>query len=250
MTGRLRQTRVDGARQTRGAAAGRHASSHAVRRRQAVRRGRSRLCCVVAALALVLVATACRSSGNNQAEASRGVFIVNAPAAGEVRRVLVREGMTLEEGTPVVEIAVPVEGRNAPAPPTEDPQARAGRNIQTAQAEIEAARAEVVRAEVEVQRLTPLAASGEVPQGQLDGARATYERAQQRFQQAQASAQNARAGLVTARQQTRDVAPALPSEQMVTARATSAGTVSAVSARVGERVVAGQPLATLRAGSR
>ena len=37
-----------------------------------------------------------------------------------------------------------------------------------------------------------------------------------------------------------------PREQVIIARATSAGTVSVISARVGDRVVSGQPLATLR----
>jgi multidrug efflux pump subunit AcrA (membrane-fusion protein) len=204
---------------------------------------------------------ACESSGSKNEAAARGVVIVNAPAAGEVRRVFVQEGMSLDEGSPVVEIAVRTETPNAPPPqqaPTEDPQARAGRNIQAAQAGIEAARAEVVRAEVEVQRLTPLAASGEAPQGQLDGARADYERAQQRFQQAQAAAQNAQSGLVVARQQSRNSTSATtttmttvaPSEQLIVARATAAGTVSAINARVGQQVTAGQPLATLRSGQR
>jgi multidrug resistance efflux pump len=165
---------------------------------------------------------------------------------------MVREGMSLDEGAPVVEIAVQTDALNAPPIKTEDPQARAGRNLQGAQAAIEASRAEVVRTEVEVQRLAPLVASGEVPQGQLDGARANYERAQQRLQQAQSSAQNAQAGLVAARQQPRGSSPAAtaPVEQLVTARATSAGIVSAINARVGERVTAGQPLATLRADAR
>lgn len=169
--------------------------------------------------------------------------------------MLVREGMTLAEGDVVVEIAVAVEGAQPRLTPSEDPQARAGRNIQAAQTGIEAARAEVVRTEVEVQRLTPLVASGEVPQGQLDGARADYERAQQRFQQAQAAAQNAQGQLVATRQQARNEAaaappPPAPAERLVYARATSAGTVSAVSARAGARVNAGQPLATLRANPR
>ncbi|MDX6271671.1 MAG: hypothetical protein QOD28_2894, partial [Acidobacteriota bacterium] len=129
------------------------------------------------------------------------------------------------------------------------PLARAGRNIDAAQARIEAARAETVRAEVEVQRLTPLVAAGDAQQAQLDGARAEYERAQRRLQEAQGAAQDAQSGLVAARRQpqTNAPAPVAPAEQIVAAEATSAGTVSVVSARVGDRVTAGQPLATLRA---
>ena len=205
------------------------------------------LFCVVA-LTLV-VAPACRSGGG-EGEAARGIVIVNAPAAGEVRRVLVREGMVVGEGTPIVEIAVRTEAQSAPQTKTEDPVGRAVAGLSASREEIEEARAEVVRAEVEVQRLTPLAANGDVPQSQLDGARATYERAQQRLQRAQAAAQDAQAGLVAARQPSRNAAPAqaAPAEKIVPAVATSAGTVSVVSARVGDRVTAGQPLATLRAG--
>jgi multidrug resistance efflux pump len=180
---------------------------------------------------------------------SRGVIIVNAPATGEVRRVLVREGMSINEGTPIVEIAVRTETESAPQTPAEDPQARAARNIQSSQAEVEAARADVVRKEVEVQRLTQLVASNDAPQAQLDGARAEFERAQRRLQQAQSAAQNAQSGIATARQQSQNAS--IPtktfSEQIVAARASSAGTVSVVNAQVGQRVTAGQPLATLRA---
>jgi multidrug resistance efflux pump len=196
---------------------------------------------------LLVTAAACgsREGGTN---ADSGVVIVNAPAAGEVRRVLVKEGMQLKKGDPVAEIVVRAEGTAAPTPRGEDPVAAAGRNIASAQAEVEAARAEVVRAEVEVSRLTPLVASGQASQGELDGARAIYERAQQRLQRAQTSAQAAQAGLVAARQPNRTFTPApTPTEQVVYAVASSDGTVGAVSARVGVRVTAGQPLATLRA---
>ena len=205
--------------------------------------------CSPALLLLMLVfSSACQSkvSGDNS---ERGIIVVSAPVTGEVRRVLVREGMPVNEGAPLVEIAVRTEAQSVPQSQAEDPVARAGRNIQTAQTEIDAARAEVVRTEVEVQRLTTLVASGDAPQAQLDGARAEYERAQQRLQRAQAAAQEAQSGLVVARQQSRNTstATAQPAEQIISARASSSGTVSAISAKVGERVTAGQPLATLRA---
>lgn len=209
----------------------------------------------VLALAGLVACSACQSQsggdGGGGGGDARGVIIVNAPAAGEVRRVLVREGMTVNEGAPIVEIAVRTQTQSAPQQPqTEDPQARAARTSQAAQAEVEAARADVVRKEVEVQRLTPLVASGDAPQAQLDGARAEFERAQRRLQQAQSSAQNAQSGIATARgqSQTNGSAPVQTfTEQIVTARASSAGTLSAINARVGQRVAAGQPLATLRA---
>jgi multidrug resistance efflux pump len=204
---------------------------------------------VLAVLALV-VSSACQSQTGSDSADARGIIIVNAPAAGEIRRVLVREGMAVNEGAPIVEISVRVEGPSATPSQTEDPQARAARTTQAAQAEIEAARADVIRKEVEVQRLTPLVASGDAPQAQLDGARAEFERAQRRLQQAQSLAESAQSGLATARQQSQN--PSIPtqtfSEQIVTARASSAGTLSVINARVGDRVTAGQPLATIRAG--
>jgi membrane fusion protein (multidrug efflux system) len=196
--------------------------------------------------------TACGARGGGEGGGggeAPGVVIVSAPAAGEVRRVLASEGARLKKGDALVEIVVRAEGQAAPTPRGEDPVAAAGRNITAAQAEVEAARREVVRAEVDVARLTPLVAARQASQGELDGARTLYERAQQRLSRAQGAAQGAQAGLVAARQPNRNPAPtAAPSEQIVYATATSDGTVSAVSVRAGARVTQGQPLATLRAG--
>jgi multidrug resistance efflux pump len=211
---------------------------------------KQRLTFSLLALLALIVSSACQSqTGSDSGDGARGVIIVNAPAAGEVRRVLASEGTSVNEGAPIVEIAVRVEAPSAPQAQTEDPQARAARNIQTAQAGVEAARSDVVRKEVEVQRLTPLVASGDAPQAQLDGARAEFERAQRRLQQAQSSAQNAQTGIATARQQSQTSTVPIQtfSEQLVTARASSAGTLSVINVKVGERVTAGQPLATLRA---
>ena len=201
------------------------------------------------ALPALVLSAACQSQTGGGGD-SRGIIIVNAPATGEIRRVLVREGMPVNEGAPIVEIAVRTEGApSAPQPQAEDPQARAAREIRSSQAEVEAARADVVRKEVEVQRLSSLVATGDAPQAQLDGARAEFEQAQRRLQQAQSSAQSAQTGIATARQQAQN--PTTPtqtfSEQLVTARASSAGTLSVINAKVGDRVTAGQPLATLRA---
>lgn len=203
---------------------------------------------LLAILALVIVSSACQSQTSSGGD-SRGIIIVNAPATGEVRRVFVSEGASVNEGAPIVEIAVRTETVNVPQPQAEDPQARAARDIRSSQAEVEAARADVVRKEVEVQRLTPLVATGDAPQAQLDGAQAEFEKAQRRLQQAQSSAQTAQTGIATARQQSQN--PPIPmqtfSEQLVTARASSAGTLSVINAKIGDRVTAGQPLATLRA---
>ena len=191
---------------------------------------------------------ACQACSRGQ-DGTRGVIVVNAPATGEIRRVLVREGMEVVEGQPIAEIAVHPTAQSAPTTGADERQARAALSIQAAQAEVEAARAEVVRHEVEVQRLTQLVSSGQASQGDLDGETALYERAQQRLQRAKTAAQQAQSGLVAARQQSLNSSNTTPSptEQIVAARASGAGTVSALNARIGERVVAGQPLATIRA---
>jgi biotin carboxyl carrier protein len=83
----------------------------------------------------------------------------------------------------------------------------------------------------------------------VDGERALYEQASQRLEKAKAAVQEAQSGLIAARQPTPNSSNALPVpvEQIVAARASSGGTVSVLNIRVGERVVAGQPLATIRA---
>ncbi|HEX8281915.1 MAG TPA: hypothetical protein VF588_00950 [Pyrinomonadaceae bacterium] len=198
---------------------------------------------------LLVASAACGTRESGSGGETPGVVVVNSPAAGEVRRVLVKEGVRLRKGDALVEIVARAEGQAAPTPRGEDPVAAAGRNITSAQAEVEATRAEVVRAEVEVARLTPLVAGGQASQGELDGARALYERAQQRLSRAQSAAQGAQSGIIAARQPNRAFTPApAPPEQVVYATATSDGTVSAVSVRAGARVTQGQPLATLRAG--
>jgi multidrug resistance efflux pump len=205
------------------------------------------------AFSLPVLTTSCRSSQTDNSQ--YGVVVVSAPAAGQVRRVLIGEGAEVREGTPIVEIAVERQEESAAAPsPGESADARAGRNLKAAEAAIEAARAEVVKHEAEVLRLTPLVSSGQAPQAQLDAARALYEQAQRRLQQAQDASRQAQGELLRARQpgaQTANSAPStVPRVEMVMARATAAGTVAVISTRAGDRVTAGQPLATLRTNTR
>src|SRR5215208_3956318 len=62
---------------------------------------------------LLLTAAAC---GTRVSDETAGVVIVNAPAAGEVRRVLVSEGVRLKQGDAVVEIVVRAEPAAAATP--------------------------------------------------------------------------------------------------------------------------------------
>lgn len=228
--------------------------SEAKATRRAARTPRPRLLPLALALLAVCASASCRSGSGANDNAPEGIIVVNAPASGVVKRVLVGEGVEVQKGAGVVEIAVATQAQQAAqGQPTQDPVARAAMHYTSVQSEIEAARAEVVHAEVEVQRLTPLVAAGQASQGELDGARATYEHAQQRLQALQTAAQSAQSGIVAARQQqmngaTSPATSATPAEQTVYARATSAGHVAVINVRVGERVTEGQPLATLRAG--
>jgi multidrug resistance efflux pump len=194
-----------------------------------------------------LVASGCGPRQPSTADEGSGVIVVNSPASGVVRRVLVREGARVGAGDPVVEIALPSDEPEA-RPTAEDPRRRAAAGYTAAQGQIEAARSEVVRAQVEVQRLGPLVAAGQASQGELDGAQAIYQRAQQRLQEAETAARRAEGELTSARSRPPAAAEQPRPERIVTARASSAGTVTAVSAREGQSVEAGRPLATLRAG--
>lgn len=206
----------------------------------------------VVAISLLSLLAACGSSKTQEENQQYGVVVVNAPAAGEVRRILVNEGAQVSAGTPIIEIAVQGQMQAATPTPGENAESRAVSSVRSSEAEIEAARAEVVRHEAEVQRLTPLVASGEASAAQLDGERALYERAQQRLQKAKDAEQQSQVELRVARQpgaQPNATGQSAPREQIVVARATSDGTVAVISARVGARVTNGQPLATLRAAA-
>lgn len=199
-------------------------------------------------LSSLLLSASCSSSSQTE-NSQNGVIVISAPEAGQVRRILVSEGAVVSEGTPLFEIAVERQAAAPAASPGESADARAARNIKAAEAAIEAARAEVVKHEAEVIRLTPLVASGQAPQAQLDAERSLYEQAQRRLQQAQDASRQAQSELLAARQpgaQATANQASVPRTEMVSARATRAGTVAVISARVGDRVTSGQPLATLR----
>lgn len=168
------------------------------------------------------------------------LVVVNAPATGEVKRVLVGEGVSVEVGAPIIEIAVQREEDSAP----QDHRAEAAARLRAAQSEVEAARAEVVKHEAEVQRLAPLVASGQATQAQLDAERALYEQAQRRLQHAQEAQQSTMTDLVIAQREAVQPSPAYR-EDIVVARAPVSGTLRVVGVKAGQRVIAGQPLATI-----
>lgn len=156
--------------------------------------------------------------------------------------MLVAEGVEVNAGAPVVEIAVRKEVGERAANNNESSEAAT--RLRVAQNEVEAARAEVVRHEAEIQRLAPLVAAGQAPAAQLDAERALYEQAQRRLQQAQDTARASTSALVVEQRSPASNAGTMV-EEMVVARAPSAGTVRVISVKPGQRVVVGQPIATL-----
>jgi multidrug efflux pump subunit AcrA (membrane-fusion protein) len=197
-------------------------------------------------LLALLIASACQST--RQSDDLTGIVVVNSPADGRVKRIVVAEDVHVEQGTPIVEIVVQSEANRSATPARDGSEAKAISSYQSADAAIEAARTEVVRHEAEVARLTPLVDSGAASQGQLDGERALYEQAQRRLTEAQEAKRNAEGALLAARQPNQSqVNLPTPLEQIVSAVSSSAGKVAVINVRVGDPVKVGDPLATIRA---
>jgi len=193
------------------------------------------------ALLVFVISPACQST--KQAD----IVVVNSPADGRVKRIVVAEGVHVEPGTPIVEIVVQSEANRAATPARDGSEAKAISSYQSADAAIEAARTEVVRHEAEVARLTPLVDSGAASQAQLDGERSLYEQAQRRLTEAQEIKRNAEGALLAARQPNQSqVNVPTPREQIVSAVSSSPGKVAIINVRVGDLVKVGDPLATIR----
>ena len=201
---------------------------------------------LVAAFLLTLATAGCRGSGRNEGD----VVVVNAPVAGEVRRVLVSEGAEVSGGATIIEIAVQEGLPPQPQSPAGDPQAQAQADLDAVRKEVTAAEAEVKRALVDVQRVEPLVASGYASQSELDAARARHQQAQMRLDSLREKAQRAQDNLTFQRGRGSSAPDALPREKIVPIRVTASGTVRVISARVGQRVSAGQPLATISPDNR
>lgn len=181
---------------------------------------------------------ACRSS--EEASAHAGLVVVNATKTGVVRRVLVREESEVTENTVLLEIAVPLNNPiliNANRPPIENPARNQNKAIAEAERQLE-------QAAVETQRVELLVAANSAPQSQLDAARAQYQQAQERLDQLR------RAPLPpinpnSPQSNNIPAANAPPTETLVAVRAPVAGNVRVISARIGQTVEAGEPVATI-----
>jgi multidrug resistance efflux pump len=200
---------------------------------------------LIVAASLAVATASCRKTG--KAGGSEGIVVIKSPAAGKVRRVLVSEGAAVSEGAVIIEIAVQ-QASAGPQAQTTDPRAASRAVVEASQKETAEAEADVQRALVDVQRAEQNVASGLASQAELDAARARHQQAQKRLDGLRERVQAARDNL-TYQQGRGSSAPAAPREEVVAVRATTSGTVRAISSRVGEQVSPGQPLATMSKAS-
>jgi multidrug efflux pump subunit AcrA (membrane-fusion protein) len=194
-------------------------------------------------IALCFAFEACGGSRQTN-ETPPNLIVLNAPASGTVRRVLVGEGVGVESGAPVIEIVV--ETASAPTANTNNSRNGAPSDSRTS---IENLQREVERAAVEVSRVESLVGTNSAPQAQLDAARVEYQRAQERLQ----AARDRRPTIdnrLTAQGGNLTSANSTAREEIAYLRATTAGTVRVISVRAGQRVVSGQPLVTVSSGGR
>ncbi len=186
---------------------------------------------------------ACHSANDNNATGE--IFVVKSPTDGTISQILVSEGAAIRKDAGIVEIET--RGTSEKPLPENDSRPPLTATVQQSQKDVEAARREVERASVEVQRVEPLVASNSVPPAQLDAARADFQKAQERLQNALDQEKARETDLLVEQSRgassTSQAAP--PSTRTVVARVPIAGTLKVLNARVGQKVKTGQPLATV-----
>jgi HlyD family secretion protein len=187
--------------------------------------------------------TACRSSRTEQAP-NVGIP-VNAPVTGVVRRVLVTDGASVDQGATLMEIELQQTGALASRRTDEEKEQRRAA-LRAAQGDIKVAKEEASRAAEKVKRIEPLVRQGYASRADLNTARASYQDAQARLQRAYDKLQSAE--MNTNRSST-SPATAAPTDEIVLVRAPAAGKVRAVEVQTGQHVTAGQQLATVVSSS-
>ena len=180
----------------------------------------------------VPLATACRTAPSEQSS----TVVVNAPADGVVRRLLVGEGAAVDKDAAIIELAVPTEQPVASQPSSANAeQARAQRAAET---DLASAEGEANRTAGELRRIEPLVKRGLASQLELDNARAQSQDAKERLRLARERAR-------TAEENRDQPPPATANEQVIAVRVPAAGTIRALNVQAGQIVRFGQPLATL-----
>ena len=178
---------------------------------------------------IVVLVTGCHSS-----EPPKSDIVVNAPASGVVRSILVGDGASIEKDAAIIEIAVTSQTTSQQKDQS-DKAATAARN------DVAAAEVEANRTRAELQRIQPLVKRGLASQAELEKARTQDQDAQARLTRAR--------DRVKAADQERVDSTDVRNEEIVAVRAPAAGKVHEINVLAGQQVSAGQALATLSARS-
>jgi len=186
---------------------------------------RLRLLSPVIALSLILFA-GCRHATTQQPE---GV-VVNAPATGVVRAILVEEGEGVNKDAVIIQIGVPTEQNGVPPGNTKEQE----REASAARVALSAAEDVATRSASDVKRIEPLVKRGLASQQELDKAR-------MQEQQAQEQLRIAREKLSTIESK-RNQAPGQPKEEILSVRAPAKGIVE-LNVQAGQSVSNGEPVA-------
>lgn len=188
---------------------------------------------LVVALMFAAISCACqRGSVTVGNTTSDNLVVVNAPVAGRISRIAVRENMNVAENQVLFEIN-PEAPAGASSTATQSPTPFLP-NVNTRTADTLTREKE--RAAVEVARVQALVSAGSAPQSQLDAAQAVYQRAQERAQALPPPSPAIRATPETA---------ATPEIKIVAVRATTSGVLRVLNTREGAQVTANQPVATI-----
>jgi HlyD family secretion protein len=182
------------------------------------------------ALFAVPLATACSTSKTAQTPD----VVVNAPADGVVRRILVSEGTPVDKDAAIIEISVRPQQTSAAVSPAV--KAQRSKALRAAETDLVAAEGEANRTAADLKRIEPLVKRGLASQAELDKARGANQDAQERVRLAQDKARIAKESLD-------QPAPADNAEQIVAVRVPSAGTVRSLNVTAGQSVKAGDPVA-------
>jgi multidrug efflux pump subunit AcrA (membrane-fusion protein) len=177
-------------------------------------------------LSLVLF-PACRHSAPQQEQS----IVINAPATGVVRTVLVEEGEGVDKDAVILQIAVPAEREVSPPANNKEQE----REANAARLALVAAQDMASHTSSDVARIEPLVKSGLASQQELDKARMQAQNAQEQLR-------IAREKLDIAESKRNQTTPDASKEEILSVRAPAKGNVE-LSVQSGQRVSIGEAVA-------
>src|SRR5215831_1390218 len=180
----------------------------------------------LAALSLILF-TGCRHAAPQQEES----IVVNAPATGVVRAVLVEEGQGVDKDAVIIQIGVPAE--QGPTTPVNTREQK--REANAARLALTAAEDVATRTASDIARIEPLVKRGLASQQELDKARMQAQDAQEQLR-------IAREKLNIAESKRSQATPDQSKEQILSVRAPAKGNVE-LSVQAGQHVASGEAVA-------